>query len=194
VSARSVGRLQIVAGLVAITRASGVAGQPVAGDVVYPGDVIETGMQGSVTIAFVDGTQLRLHPGARIELYDFFFRPEKQSASTLARIVKGQFEFIGGKSAVGDGLTIDTPVGELRSRSPGLGFGAVALGVFSFAFLPEVKADSADIALLDNGLIDYKDLKHGVFEIITKGEHPQRIIVDDPTQTVILRARIERHH
>ena len=40
-----------------------------------------------------------------------------------------------------------------------------ALGVFTFAFLPEIKADSAAIALLDNGILHHKDLKHGVFEI-----------------------------
>ena len=104
-------------------------------------------------------------------------------------VTKGAFGFVGGKLAAADRLSIDTPLGQLRNRTSGFGIGTVALGIFTFAFVPELRAHSADIALLNNGLIDYKDLKHGVFEIITKGDHPQRIIVDDPTQTVILRAR-----
>ena len=67
-SARSVGQLQTVAGFVAITRDCAAFAQPVAGDAVYHGDVIETGMDGSVAIAFEDGTLLRLFADARMEL------------------------------------------------------------------------------------------------------------------------------
>src|SRR5262249_32891524 len=38
---------------------------------------------------------------------------------------------------------VDTPLGQLRSRIPGFGIGTIALGIFTFAFLPEIKADSA---------------------------------------------------
>ncbi len=51
----------------------------------------------------------------------------------------------------------------------------------------DLKAASADIGLLDDGTIDYKDLKHGVFEIRTKEAHPRIIVVDDPSVTIVLR-------
>jgi hypothetical protein len=172
-----------------LTRGGGVIAQPLAGDAVYQGDVVATGIDGSVTIMFKDGTRLRLYDGIRMELDEFPRGAERLPASALVRIVSGRFDILDGESGAGDRITIDIPLRQLRSRTPGFGAGTVAIGIFSFAFLPDVKADSADIALLDNGLIDYKDLRHGVFEIITKGDHPQRIIVDDPTQTVILRAR-----
>jgi hypothetical protein len=70
-----------------------------------------------------------------------------------------------GKLAPDDRLAIDTPLGQLRSRIPGFGAGTVSLGIFTFAFLSEIKADSADIAFLDNGILSYRDLRYGVFEI-----------------------------
>ncbi len=70
-SVRSVGHLQTVTGLVAIARASALVAQPIAGDAVYQGDAIETGIDGSVTIAFRDGTRLRLYADTRMELDEF---------------------------------------------------------------------------------------------------------------------------
>ncbi len=67
--------------------------------------------------------------------------------------------------------------------------GSVALAVFTFGIIGELKAESADVVLLDGSTINYKDLKHGVFEIVTKGDHPQVIVVDDPATTIILRLR-----
>jgi len=185
VSARPVGKLQTVAGSVAITRTGEVIDQPLAGEVVYERDVIETGADASASITFVDGTRA----STLIELDEFPCRAERLPASALVRIVSGRFDIIDGKSAAGDRITIDTPLGQLRSRRPGFGMGTVALGVFTFAFVPELRADGGDIALLDNGYIDYDDLKHGVYEIVTKGDHPQRIIVDSTTHTVVLRFR-----
>jgi hypothetical protein len=185
---RSIGRLHAVTGVVAITRGAVVA-RPVVGDALCQGDVIETGVDGAVAITFEDGTQLRLCAGTRAELNEFPHGAQEAPGSAPVYIVSGRFEFIDPKPAAADHLTIGTPLGELRNRRPGFGAGTVALGIFTFAFIPELKADSADVALIDNGLIDYKALKHGIFEIITKGDNPQRIIVDDPMQTVILRAR-----
>jgi hypothetical protein len=148
--------------------------------------VIETAEDGSATITFVDGTRFSLYASTLVVLDEFPGDAEKPAATTLVGLVRGTFGIIGGEH---DRLAVDTPLGQLRSRRPGFGIGTVAFGVFTFAFLPEIKADSADIALLDNAILSHKDLRHGVFEIITKGEHPQRIIVDDPTETIILRAR-----
>jgi hypothetical protein len=182
-SVRSVGQLQSRTGLVAITRSGSIA-QPPTADALYPGDLVETAIDGSVTISLCDGTLLHLFAGARMAVGGW-----QKPSSLVVRMLSGQFEFIKGKSPAGNRLTLDTPFGEVRSRTPGFGAGSVALGVFTFAFLPEAKADSADIAFLDNGVIDYKDLKHGVYEIVTKGINPQHIVVDDPTRTVILTAR-----
>ena len=183
----AVGELRAAFGAVTITRANSIVCEPIDGQPVYEGDILETGDDGVVAIAFIDGTFLHLHPNGRVSLDEFNCHAENSSA--LICISKGVFGFIAGKFAAEGRLCVDTPLGQLRNRVPAFGIGSLALGIFTFALVRELKADSADIAFLDNGTIDYKDLKHGVFEIVTKGDHPQVIIVDDPTQTIVLRPR-----
>src|SRR5580698_7228908 len=182
-----VGVLRIVFGSVTITRANSVVGDPIVGQSVYEGDVIETSDDGVIAIAFVDGSIFHLHPNGRIALDEL--NCDTENSSALIHLAKGAFGFIAGKLAAEGRLYIETPFGQLRNKAPAFGIGSLALGVFTFALVRELKADSADIAFLDNGTVDYKDLKHGVFEIVTKGDHPQVIIVDDPTQTIVLRPR-----
>ena len=61
-----VGVLRTVFGAVTITRANSVVGDPIGGQPVYEGDVIETGDDGVVAIAFIDGTFFHLHPNGRV--------------------------------------------------------------------------------------------------------------------------------
>jgi hypothetical protein len=91
-------------------------------------------------------------------------------------------------------LIIDTPLAQIRSTAPGLGFGSLVLTFLAFAVARESKAHDADPAFLDDGHINYKDLPHGVFEIHTKGDPahgipPQVIIVDDPGVTIVIHPR-----
>ena len=184
-----IGQLQTVIGSVTITRANEIVGDPGVGVPVYEGDILETGDDGVVAVTFVDGTTLHLHANGHMVLDEFNCGTKKSSNSALIRIAKGVFGLVAGKLAADGRLRIDTPFGQLRNNAPAVGIGSVALAGFTFALIRELKADSANVAFLDNGTIDYKDLKHGVFEIVTKGDHPQVIIVDDPTQTIVI-----QHH
>src|SRR5579863_7577455 len=188
-SAPVVGTLQTVFGSVTLTRADLIVAGPGVGHPVYEGDILETGDDGLVAIAFVDGTTLHLYANGRMALDEFNCGTKNSSNSAFIRIAKGVFGLVGGKLAADGRLRIDTPFGQLRNNAPAVGIGSVALAAFTFALIRELKADSANVAFLDNGTIDFKDLKHGVFEIVTKGDHPQVIIVDDPTQTIVI-----QHH
>src|SRR5579864_3450530 len=190
VSAPAIGKVQTVTGLVTVTRANVIGARPVVGDFVYKGDLIETGADGLIAIAFVDGTEFHLRDDARLVLDEFNYGADKSSQSALLRVLKGMFGVVAGKLAITGRLIIDTPAAQIRGTAPGAGFfGILTLTVFSFGLIRQLKAASADIAFLDDGTIDYKDLKHGVYELVTKGDHPEVIIVDDPTKTIILRAR-----
>ena len=194
VSAPAIGKYQIVMGLVTVTRGSDVVAAPAVGDPVYQGDVIETGSDGLIAIVFVDGTNFHLSADARLVVDEFIFGAEKSSHSALLRVIGGVFGLIAGKMATTGRLIIDTPLAQIRSTSPGLGFGSLAVAVLAFALARESKADDASPAFLDDGHINYKDLPHGVFEIHTKGDPahgipPQVIIVDDPGVTVVITPR-----
>ncbi len=183
VNAPVIGKIKQVMGSVTITRANVIA-QPAVGDLVYEGDLIETGIDGRIAIVFVDGTTFRLYDSAHMVLDEFVFSAERSANSALFRVLKGRFSFLSGLLATTGRLMIDTAVARIQNTRPAAGIGGLAFSVFTIGLIHELNAASADIALLDDGTITCKDLKHGVFEIVTKGDHPQRFIVDDPCVSI----------
>ena len=95
----AIGKLLAVRGEVAITREKVVVVQPTVGDLVYQNDLIETGNNGLIDIAFVDGTTIRLYADAHLVLTEFVCSAEKSSNSALLHIAKGVFGFVAGKMA-----------------------------------------------------------------------------------------------
>ena len=183
----AIGKLLAVWGEVAITRGKVVVVQSTVGDLVYQNDLIETGNKGLIDIVFVDGTTIRLYADAHLVLTEFVCSAEKSSNSALLHIAKGVFGFVAGKMATIGRLVIETPGGQIRTTAPAAAIGSLAFGVLTIGLIHELKAASADIALLDDGTIEYKDYKHGIFEIETKGDNPRVIVVDDPGETIVLR-------
>ncbi|WFU15923.1 VCBS domain-containing protein [Bradyrhizobium sp. CB3481] len=86
-------------------------------------------------------------------------------------------------------LRIDTPVGIIRGRAQAGGFGMLSLTALTFAVMSDVKAADPDATFLDDDNIAYKDLEHGAFELWTKEAIPRHIIVEDPSETVVLTRR-----
>jgi FecR protein len=183
----TLGKVRTAAGDVTITRPGAGAFRVSAGDGVFATDLIETGPDGRVTIAFVDGSEFRLGAGAAFVLEESS-GAETARGAALLRLLKGVFAFVTGRTTLGR-FAIDTPVGRIQASAPAIGIGSLTFGALTLGLIHDLKAASADIGLLDDGTIDYKDLKHGVFEIRTKEAHPRIIVVDDPTVTIELKPR-----
>src|SRR5215831_14769109 len=117
-------------------------------------------------------------------LNEFVCGSNGTSHSALFNVTRGTFAFIAGQVTKTGCLRIDTPVGSIRSRARSGGIGMLSLTALFFSLMKEVQAASSDVTFLDDGRITYKDLEHGVFELVTKdGRH---IIVDDPGETIVL--------
>ena len=183
----AVGKIQIATGSVTVTRANTVVSESTVGDILYQGDLIETGDDSSVVIRFVDGTVFQLQADGRIELDERSAGVAPLVVSPLLRVVRGAFSFIAGKVAANARLIIDTPVARIQSRAGAAGIGSLVFSALTIGLVHELKAASADLGLLDDGTIDYRDLKHGVFEVRTKELHPRTIVHDDPSVTLELR-------
>src|SRR4029077_4974404 len=163
--APAIGKLQRVVGPVRLARADLTIAARV-GDLLYHGDVVETGADGLAAILFVDGTTFHLDHSGSAALDDAAGTDAK--SLTAVRIAKGRFGLIAAEAAADASVLIDTPLGALRTRRSAVGFGTVAIGVFTFAFIDASRADALGEKvppLIDDGTIDYKDLKYGVFEI-----------------------------
>ena len=92
------------------------AGQTKIGDLVYRGDVVQTGTDGRVGINFTDGSSFSLSSNARMTLNEFVYDPNGKSNSTLFNLSKGTFTFIAGKIAKTGDMNIDTPIATMGVR------------------------------------------------------------------------------
>jgi hypothetical protein len=86
------------------------------GDLVYLGDVIQTGADGALGITFADGSSFNVSGNARMEVNEFIYDPKGQSNSSLVSLTKGTFTFLAGNIAHTGSMKVDTPVGTMGIR------------------------------------------------------------------------------
>jgi hypothetical protein len=129
----AIGKIKTAIGLVTIARASAIVAQPAVGDLVYEGDLIETGIDGLVGIVFVDGTTFHLYANARMVLKEFIYGAEKSSNSALLQVIKGVFSFFAGKVASTGRLISILLSQKFKARHP-----LPALGAWRSASSPSV--------------------------------------------------------
>jgi hypothetical protein len=124
-SSRPIGRVVTSTGTVTIQHANAVVVQAnissqtsetKIGDVVYLGDVVQTGADGRVGINFTDGTSFNLSSNARMALDEFVYEPNGTSNSSLLSLTKGTFTFVAGDIAKTGNMKIDTPVATMGIR------------------------------------------------------------------------------
>jgi hypothetical protein len=122
---KPIGKVVAATGSVAIEHASAVvvqanvsgqAGQSKVGDLVYLGDVVQTGLDGRVGINFTDGSSFNLSSNARMTLNEFVYDPNGKSNSTLFNLTKGTFTFVAGSVAKTGDMKVDTPVATMGIR------------------------------------------------------------------------------
>src|ERR1700742_2621888 len=181
-----IGSIQTAIGCATITRASGIAIQAMDGDPVCQDDVIETASDGRDDIRFIDLPVFTLSRDTRVALSEFARDSDGALRSALLAVTRGTFAFFAGRLATTGSLIVDTPVGSIRSRAQAGGLGMLSLTALTFALMKEAQAADPNITFLDDDSITYKDLAHGVFELVTKEAITRHIIVEDPGETVVL--------
>ena len=90
--------------------------QTKVGDLVYRGDIIQTGPNGKLGVGFTDGSSFSVSANARMELNDFVYDPHGHSNSSLMSLTKGTFTFIAGEVAHTGNMLVKTPVGTMGIR------------------------------------------------------------------------------
>jgi hypothetical protein len=125
VESKPIGKVVAATGSVTIEHTSAVVvqaavssqtGQTKVGDLVYQGDVVQTGADGRVGINFTDGTSFNLSSNARMALNEFVYDPNGKSNATLFSLSKGMFTFVAGNVAKTGDMKIDTPVATMGIR------------------------------------------------------------------------------
>jgi hypothetical protein len=103
-------------GAVVVQASTGQAGQVKVGDLVYLGDIVQTGSDGRIGINFSDGSSFNLSSNARMDLNEFVYDPNGKSNSTLFNLSKGTFTFVAGNVAKTGDMKVDTPVATMGIR------------------------------------------------------------------------------
>lgn len=125
IASKPIGKVVTATGAVTIEHASAMvvqanvpsqAGQTKVGELVYLGDVVQTGADGRVGINFTDGTSFNLSSNARMALNEFVYDPGGKFNSTLFNLTKGTFTFVAGNIAKTGDMKIDTPVATMGVR------------------------------------------------------------------------------
>ncbi|WP_229198422.1 FecR family protein [Bradyrhizobium acaciae] len=123
--AKLIGKVVTATGLVTIEHASEVVVQAAlsdqrprakVGDLVYQGDVVQTGADGRVGINFTDGTSFNLSSNAKMAMTEFVYDPNGKSNSTLFKLANGTFTFVAGNIAKTGDMQIDTPAATMGIR------------------------------------------------------------------------------
>ena len=102
--------------LVQVNLPANTAEQTKVGDLVYRGDIVQTGPDGKLGIGFADGSSFSVSNNARMELNDFVYEPRGHSNSSLMSLTKGTFTFIAGEVAHTGSMKVETPVGTMGIR------------------------------------------------------------------------------
>ena len=122
---KPIGKVVTATGSVTIERGNAVVvqvnlpdqtAQAKIGDLVYQGDVVQTGADGRLGINFTDGTSFNLSNNARMALSEFVYEPNGTSNSTLFNLSKGTFTFVAGNIAKSGAMKVDTPVATMGIR------------------------------------------------------------------------------
>jgi Bacterial Ig-like domain/FecR protein len=114
--AHAIGKVETATGLVTVTRANGVVVQTMVGDLVYQGDVVETGSDSACGVVFLDGTAFSLSSSARLALNQFVYDPRGSSNSAVFAIVEGAISFVVAKVAKTGHMLVETPAVTLGIR------------------------------------------------------------------------------
>jgi hypothetical protein len=113
--------------------------QTKVGDLVYLGDVIQTGADGTLSITFADGSSFNVSRNARMEVDEFVYDPKGHSNSSLISLTKGTFTFLAGEVAHTGDMKVDTPMGTMGIRGTAPRVEILDDGTVKFTTLVEQK-------------------------------------------------------
>lgn len=117
VAGAEIGRIKSTLGTASIQRETNHIPAAI-GLTLLPGDWLETGKDGRITLTFIDNTRFAVGPGSRIALTKFDYDPTTQKGEFIAQIERGTIAVVSGKISKGgrDAMQLRTPDGVLDVR------------------------------------------------------------------------------
>ena len=88
------------------------------GQALMPGDWLETGKDGRISLTFVDNTRFAVGPNSRIELSKFEYDKTRQQGSFVTQVERGSLAVVSGRISKSgrDAMQLRTPTSLLGVR------------------------------------------------------------------------------
>jgi FecR protein len=115
VSPDPIGKVEKAVGAAIVIR-NGVSVALNVGDLVYKGDVVQTGNDSSIGVSFPDGSALNLVADTRMAFNEYSYNANSTSNVALLSLVQGTFAFVAGVVAHTGEMKIVTPVATIGVR------------------------------------------------------------------------------
>ena len=150
----SIGEVTNISGSVKATRVDGNVFELNTGDPVFQGDTIETSVDGSVGLVFIDKTTFSLSEGGKMVLDELVYDPSIGSGSMSLEMLEGAFSFISGEVAKTgpDAMELKTPVVTMGIRGTTVaGKAAVEGNDNSFTLLEDSDGGVGQISISNDG-------------------------------------------
>jgi hypothetical protein len=113
-----VGHVETADGPVFAVRADGIRVPLQKGDAVLPGDQLETGQGGAVSVTFADQASFSLGEKGAMAIDEFVYDPAGGAGSSVVSVMEGVFVFVSGQIAktMPDAMMVKTPVMSIGVR------------------------------------------------------------------------------
>ena len=112
-----IGRIKSSIGTATVQR-SGNNIPAATGQALMPGDWLETGKDGRISLTFVDNTRFAVGPNSRIELSKFEYDKTRQQGSFVTQVERGSLAVVSGRISKSgrDAMQLRTPTSLLGVR------------------------------------------------------------------------------
>lgn len=180
---QAIGHVENVSGTVMVTRVNGIKEALSPDTLIFPGDVIEASMDGSVGLVLADETIVSLAEEGKMVLDSFVYDPISQKGSASLSILNGNFTIAGGFLSDGkeEAVIVHTPVADIVVNEAQFG-GVLADGKRLTLTMMErtdgfvgdlIVRNSAGEAILTNAnqaltIGSYQDAPSGIFMVNTE--------------------------
>jgi len=183
-STESIGRVETASGSVSATRVDGTEVTLSQGDAVFAGDVLETGVDGTIGIVFADESVFSLGEEGRMTLDELVYDPGEQSGAMNVSLLQGSFTFVSGQIAKADpnAMVIVTPTSTIGIRGTVGGGSVDSSGVTTAVLMPEASGLVGEMFIGNNNGTQTINLPGQAINIASLDAPPSPPFVMSPQQ------------
>ena len=183
-STESIGRVETASGSVNATRVDGTEVTLSQGDAVFAGDVLETGVDGTIGIVFADESVFSLGEEGRMTLDELVYDPGEQSGAMNVSLLQGSFTFVSGQIAKADpnAMVIVTPTSTIGIRGTVGGGSVDSSGVTTAVLMPEASGLVGEMFIGNNNGTQTINLPGQAINIASLDAPPSPPFVMSPQQ------------